>query len=147
MTPVEEVYDLFVTLIEDRGFNKLPDEDIERHLLNYLKLAITEFKEFYRKHSPTIYKDEMKNCYIVKSDGKPLTLEEETALSQGMVLFWVDSQILRSDLMEQKLKTKDFDQLSNANMLAQNINLREEVRKSFKLIRKRYHTVDIEGLD
>ena len=142
MTPVENVYDKFVSLVDDIDFEKFSDEDIEHHFRNWLELAITEFVDFYDKYKPSIEQDNIGNCYIVKNNNRMLTLEETNILAHGMCIFWFDSKVQRKEMLEQRFNTRDYNQLSNANMLAQNKELRKDLRTNFFVLTNRYRNKD-----
>ena len=152
MTPVENIYARISAIIEDHTYCKLPDEDIEFLFKNFLETAIVYFKELNVKYAPIIVEDEIGEFYIKKTkntteDDSGLDLEEEVILAHGMIISWHRSKILRDKFLKQNLNTGDFNRLSNATMLANNITLMDELNKEFIKLRRRYRNRDWSGDD
>lgn len=150
MTPVENIYARISAIIEDHTYCKLPDEDIEFLFKNFLETAIVYFKELNVKYAPIIIEDEIGEFYIKKTkntteDDSGLDLEEEVILAHGMIISWHRSKILRDKFLKQNLNTGDFNRLSNATMLANNLTLMEELNKEFIKLRRRYRNRDWTG--
>jgi hypothetical protein len=150
MTPVENIYARISAIIEDHTYCKLPDEDIEFLFKNFLETAIVYFKELNVKYAPIIIEDEIGEFYIKKTkntteDDSGLDLEEEVILAHGMIISWHRSKILRDKFLKQNLNTGDFNRLSNATMLANNLTLMEELNKEFIKLRRRYRNRDWSG--
>lgn len=150
MTPVENIYARISAIIEDHTYCKLPDEDIEFLFKNFLETAIVYFKELNVKYAPIIIEDEIGEFYIKKTkntteDDSGLDLEEEVILAHGMIISWHRSKILRDKFLKQNLNTGDFNRLSNATMLANNITLMDELNKEFIKLRRRYRNRDWSG--
>lgn len=150
MTPVENIYARISAIIEDHTYCKLPDEDIEFLFKNFLETAIVYFKELNVKYAPIIIEDEIGEFYIKKTkntteDDSGLDLEEEVILAHGMIISWHRSKILRDKFLKQNLNTGDFNRLSNATMLANNITLMDELNKEFIKLRRRYRNRDWTG--
>lgn len=150
MTPVENIYARISAIIEDHTYCKLPDEDIEFLFKNFLETAIVYFKELNVKYAPIIIEDEIGEFYIKKTkntteNDSGLDLEEEVILAHGMIISWHRSKILRDKFLKQNLNTGDFNRLSNATMLANNLTLMEELNKEFIKLRRRYRNRDWSG--
>lgn len=150
MTPVENIYARISAIIEDHTYCKLPDEDIEFLFKNFLETAIVYFKELNVKYAPIIIEDEIGEFYIKKTkntteDDSGLDLEEEVILAHGMIISWHRSKILRDKFLKQNLNTGDFNRLSNATMLANNLTLMEELKEEFIKLRRRYRNRDWSG--
>ena len=150
MTPVENIYARISAIIEDHTYCKLPDEDIEFLFKNFLETAIVYFKELNVKYAPIIIEDEIGEFYIKKTkntteDESGLDLDEEVILAHGMIISWHRSKILRDKFLKQNLNTGDFNRLSNATMLANNLTLMEELNKEFTKLRRRYRNRDWSG--
>ena len=151
MTPVENIYARISAIIEDHTYCKLPDEDIEFLFKNFLETAIVYFKELNNKCKPIIVESEYGELYIKKTknteDGDGLDLEEEVILAHGMILSWHKSKVLRDKFLKQNLNTGDFNRLSNATMLANNITLYDVLYKEFIKLRRRYRNRNWSGDD
>lgn len=153
MTPVSNVYARLSVLIEDTKYKKLSDEEIEFIFEKYIEDSIVSFKELYKDHKPKVTENELGEKFIIKTknlekseEGESLDLEEEIILSYGMLLCWHKSQIMRDQYLKQGMNTKDFNRLSNATMLANNITLHKEVlREEFIKRRRIYRNRDWNG--
>ena len=67
-----------------------------------------------------------------------LTTEEQNILAQGCVLYWIESKTNYNKLMKNQINTKDYNQLSNANVLLRLNELLDYYRKNFLRQRKAY---------
>ena len=152
MTPVENIYARISAIIEDHTYCKLPDEDIEFLFKNFLETAIVYFKELNVKYKPIIVENDYGELLIqktknVQGEDDGLDLEEEVILAHGMILSWHKSKILRDKFLKQNLNTGDFNRLSNATMLANNLTLMDMLNKEFVKLRRRYRNRDWNGDD
>lgn len=148
MTPVSNIYARISVLIEDSRYCKISDEEIEFIFEKYIETAIVLFKELNKKYKPRIVEDEFGEKFIKKtinSDDEDLDLDEEVILAHGMIISWHNSVVLRDRFLKQNLNTSDFQQLSNATMLANNEVLHERIEKDFIKMRIRYRNRDWSG--
>ena len=132
MTPLDEIFDRFYSLIKDTDLAKLSDEDLYKLTKVYYEMAATRFKEC--KNNLELVQDEEGNYYTVDK----LTIEEQNIRAQGMILYWVESKANYNKLMKNQINTKDYNQLSNANVLLRLNELLDYYRKNFLRQRKAY---------
>ena len=132
MTPLDEIFDRFYSLIKDTDLAKLSDEDLYKLTKVYYEMAATRFKEC--KNNLELVQDSQGNYSIV---GK-LTVEEQNIIAQGMILYWIESKANYNKLMKNQINTKDYNQLSNANVLLRLNELLDYYRKNFLRQRKAY---------
>ena len=132
MTPLDEIFDRFYSLIKDTDLAKLGDEDLYKLTKVYYEMAATRFKEC--KNNLELVQDSEGNYSIV---GK-LTVEEQNIIAQGMILYWIESKVNYNKLMKNQINTKDYNQLSNANVLLRLNELLDYYRKNFLRQRKAY---------
>lgn len=132
MTPLDEIFDRFYSLIKDTDLAKLDDEDLYKLTKVYYEMAATRFKEC--KNNLELVQDSEGNYSIV---GK-LTVEEQNIIAQGMILYWIESKTNYNKLMKNQINTKDYNQLSNANVLLRLNELLDYYRKNFLRQRKAY---------
>lgn len=131
-TPVDNVMDLAFSLIHDIDLAKMAEDDF-RHLgYNWLSFAIARFKEC--KANLTINENELDEKYFEDE----LTIEEQTILAYGVVYYWLHHKAMYSKLLKNAINTKDFQQLSNANLLLRLNEMKEDTRKEFLRLRKAY---------
>lgn len=132
MTPIEEVFNLMYGLITDTDLAKLSNEDLKDLSITFLKHTIVKFKEC--KADLTLLEDEEGNtCF--KDE---LTLEEQSILAYGMLYYYLHHKIMYNKMMKNAINTKDFNQLSNANLLLRLNELLNDTRKEFNRRRKAY---------
>ncbi len=131
-TPLDEIFDRFYSLIKDTDLAKLDDEDLYKLTKVYYEMAATRFKEC--KNNLELVQDEEGNYYTVDK----LTIEEQNIIAQGMILYWIESKTNYNKLMKNQINTKDYNQLSNANVLLRLNELLDYYRKNFLRQRKAY---------
>ena len=132
MTPLDEIFDRFYSLIKDTDLAKLDDEDLYKLTKVYYEMAATRFKEC--KNNLELVQDEEGNYHTVDK----LTIEEQNIIAQGMILYWIESKANYNKLMKNQINTKDYNQLSNANVLLRLNELLDYYRKNFLRQRKAY---------
>ena len=131
-TPLDEIFDRFYSLIKDTDLAKLDDEDLYKLTKVYYEMASTRFKEC--KNNLELVQDEEGNYYTIDK----LTVEEQNIIAQGMILYWIESKTNYNKLMKNQINTKDYNQLSNANVLLRLNELLDYYRKNFLRQRKAY---------
>ena len=130
--PIDNVLDLAFSLIHDVDLAKMAEEDF-RHLgYNWLNFSIARFKEC--KANLEI----RENAFGDKYFEDELSMEEQTILAYGVVYYWLHHKAMYSKLLKNAVNTKDFQQLSNANLLLRLNEMKEETRKEFLRLRKAY---------
>ena len=148
MTPVSDIYARISVLIEDSRYCKLSDEEIEYIFEKFVENAIVLFKELNVRYKPRVVENEFGEKFIKKTindDIEDLDLDEQVILAHGMLISWHDTVVLRDQFLKHRLNTKDFQQLSNATMLANNNTLHERIYKDFIKMRRRYRNRDWQG--
>ena len=104
MTPLDEIFDRFYSLIKDTDLAKLDDEDLYKLTKVYYEMAATRFKEC--KNNLELVQDEEGNYYTTDK----LTVEEQNIKVQGMILYWIESKANYNKLMKNQINTKDYNQ-------------------------------------
>ena len=130
-TPLDEIFDTFYSLIKDTDLGKLSEEDLYKLTKVYYEMASTRFKEC-KKNLELIKVEE--DYYVTDV----LSTEEKNIIAQGMVYYWVQSKTNYNKLMKNQINTKDFNQLSNANVLLRLNELLDFYRREFNRLRKAY---------
>ena len=131
-TPLDEIFDTYYSLIKDTDLAKLSDDDLYKLSKVYYEMASTRFKEC--KKNLELVSDEEGNHYVTDV----LSMEEKNIISQGMVYYWIQSKANYNKLMKNQINTKDYNQLSNANVLLRLNELLEYYRREFNRLRKAY---------
>ena len=130
-TPLDEIFDTFYSLIKDTDLGKSSEEDLYKLSKTYYEMASTRFKEC-KKNLELIKVEE--DYYVTDV----LSTEEKNIIAQGMVYYWVQSKANYNKLMKNQINTKDFNQLSNANVLLRLNELLDFYRREFNRLRKAY---------
>ncbi|CEQ01729.1 Uncharacterised protein [[Clostridium] sordellii] len=135
MTPISEIYDSFLMLLEDRSLSKLAKDDFDFLLLTWLKNAIPRFNNCRKslQIKDVFYQDE--NQKVIDSE---LDYEEISILAHAMLLIWTKKRLHREQLTEQQFGTKDFSKLSNSNVLLRLKDTYEVDLREFNSMKRRY---------
>ena len=138
-TQLEEVYRPFLNSIEDEDWLLIEDNEvIEDLLLDYLEKATVDFD---------ICRKDLNIDYNTLSFFEQLDRDEIVILSKGMILHYLDPKIFVQDNLKQAVTSKDFNKLSNANMLDKLIKLRESTRNELERYITKYDYKMFEGLN
>ena len=135
-TPVQDVYTKFLGMIEDEEWLLVDEGVIEDLLLDYLENATVEFHQC--KKDLTIDYDSM--CFV-----EELGLNEILILAWGMMIHYLQPKIKREENLRQFVSDKDFNKLSNANMLNRLMMLEKETRKQLEVYQNKYKFKDCTG--
>ena len=76
-----------------------------------------------------------------------LTLEEIYILALSMRLFWLSPKIHREENLRQMMNDRDYNQLSNANMLKVLLQLQTATRQELQKFKQRYAMRNFQRLD
>ena len=135
-TPVQDVYIKFLGMIEDEEWLLVYEEVIEDLLLNYLENATVEFHQC--KKDLTIDYETM--CFV-----EELGLNEILILAWGMLVHYLQPKIKREENLRQFVSDKDFNKLSNANMLNRLMTLEKDTRKQLEIYKNKYKFKECTG--
>jgi hypothetical protein len=130
--PLNEVFDTFLSIIQDTGLANMAEEDAVHLLCRWYELAVTRFKEC--KSDTTIVTDNDGNLYSTDD----LTLEERNIIVYGMLYYWMTEKVNYNRMLRNVINTKDFNSLSPANILLRMGELQEYYRREYFRMRKAY---------
>lgn len=122
MTPISEVYSIFLSQIDDDIIALLDQEVMENLLLIYLKSATTRFPQCTK--SLKIIHEE-----YIEGD---LELDELEILAQGMIVYWLLPKIFATDNLTTYIVDKDFNQKSPANLLSRLQQIKKDMEKDLR---------------
>ena len=111
-TPYSEVFDLFLTSIQDYRINRLYEksvEDMENYLMSFLIKAITNF----RKCKTDLEDRDDTN----KVFNQTLSTDEKVILSNLMIVEWLTKEVNDILSLRNFLQDTDFKTYSQANNL------------------------------
>ena len=124
-TPFQDIYEKFLSLIEDYTLSILSDEDLEYLLSNYLDRAISlDFKQCTKDLGDY---DDTLNQFNME-----LSSEEQWIIANGMVLSWIEPKIKREKLLRETISDRDYRESSHANQLKELGNLDRNTRSKLK---------------
>lgn len=138
-TPFQNIYDKFLSLIEDYELAIIPDDELDYLLFSYLDRAVSlDFKQC--RKDLTNYNKELRQF------NEDLTGEEQWIIAYGMVLSWLESKIKRERLLRDAISDRDYEESSHANQLKELLNLEESTRKKLTEYILNYTFNDFDGL-
>ena len=135
-TPIQDVYRKFLGMIEDEEWLLVEDEVIEDLMLNYLENATVEFNQC---------KKDLSIDYDAMTFEETLSMNEIMILAWGMVIHYLQPKIKREENLRQFVSDKDFNKLSNANMLMRLMNLEDKARKQLETYQGKYRFKEFTG--
>ena len=135
-TPIQDVYRKFLGMIEDEEWLLVEDEVIEDLMLNYLENATVEFNQC---------KKDLSIDYDTMTFEEMLSMNEIMILAWGMVIHYLQPKIKREENLRQFVSDKDFNKLSNANMLMRLMNLEDKARKQLETYQGKYRFKEFTG--
>ena len=135
-TPIQDVYRKFLGMIEDEEWLLVEDEVIEDLMLNYLENATVEFNQC---------KKDLSIDYDTMTFEETLSMNEIMILAWGMVIHYLQPKIKREENLRQFVSDKDFNKLSNANMLIRLMNLEDKARKQLETYQGKYRFKEFTG--
>lgn len=135
-TPIRDVYRKFLGMIEDEEWLLVEDEVIEDLMLNYLENATVEFNQC---------KKDLSIDYDTMTFEETLSMNEIMILAWGMVIHYLQPKIKREENLRQFVSDKDFNKLSNANMLMRLMNLEDKARKQLETYQGKYRFKEFTG--
>ena len=140
-TPFSEIYNRAMFKFSDYEFLKLTDVDKEHIMESFLKSAQSDFEKKCRIDLSLI-NDEDKE-YELDLDNECIEI-----LASGVAYYWVSSKLLDSDILRNKLSTKDYSYFSPANLLRELTAFKESLYKEFrnKMTEYTYYNGDISSL-
>lgn len=139
MIKVDDIFDKFMSLIDDPDLARISEEDADQLLMNYLDLSITDFDNC--RNSITMIEDNFE-MFIAED----LTRDEVNILAYTMLLYWLEPKRRCWKVIENHTGTKDFNKLSNANVLLRLNDLQEYTEKKLRKLRNAYQSKEMVGL-
>lgn len=129
---------------------KITVRDDTRKLKENIDYSINYNKSLFELDIKTISTPKGRVEIEISSEGSieaDLTLEEIYILALSMRLFWLSPKIHREENLRQMMNDRDFNQLSNANMLKALLQLQTATRQELQKFKQRYAMRDFQGLD
>lgn len=108
-TPYNDIYAYFLLKVNDYSFANMDQSDLEDMLKDYLKVAVSKFAPY---SNVKLDRDDTSNQFY-----NDLSDEEKNILATLMVVEYLQSKLLTSDLLQQMLSDKDYRIYSQANQI------------------------------
>ncbi|MED4883904.1 hypothetical protein [Bacillus smithii] len=134
MTPYDEIYELFLSKIEDYALKNDLQNDLQfakEKMFDWLKSAIPKFTYCTKDLSQ---RDEVNQAFT-----ETLNDMEKEILSTLMVVEYLSPKVLRSEYFETYLGSKDFANYSPANQLKQVNNLKKSIKEEADSLMIQYY--------
>lgn len=139
MIKVADIFDKFMSLINDPDLAIISEEDADQLLMNYLDMSITDFDNCRQ----TVTITEINSELFIEED---LSRDEVNILAYSMLLYWIEPKRRCWKTIENHTGTHDFGKLSNANVLLRLNDLQESTEKKLRRLRNAYQSKDMVGL-
>lgn len=130
MTAYQEIFNSFRTKVLDYDFAQLTKEEEDSVLLSIMNVALPKFERVCTK-----LKDRNNELYYFNND---LEIEEIDIISELMLEVWTGQRLHNSELLRNKLSTKDFSFFSPANLLNQLRELHKDAKKNSRSMINQY---------
>ena len=139
-TPFSDVYERFLSKVNDYDYINLEQEDLEDILKGYLISAITMFRKCKKDLSD---RDSETNQF-----NETLDDEEIEILALGILWNYLSPKIYTGELMKQSLSSKDYKLFSQANFLKELRQLRDDTKRDMNelLVSYSYSRNDLSDL-
>lgn len=129
-TPFSEIYDRVYNKISDYSFLNLTQNEVEDILESYLLSSIVKFKK--------CKKDLSNRDQTLKQFNEDLTDEEKEILATLMCVEYLTPKLITSDLLQQRLSTKDYQLYSQANQIKEIREVRDKMKSEANQMMIRY---------
>lgn len=129
-TPFNEIYPLFLAQITDYNLALMDDDSLDENMQLWLLGAIGYFSNC--KHDLSEF----------NLDSKTFTADlnhmEKQILSRFMLTLYLDTHLLKEDLLKQNLNSKDYRVYSPANQLKALIETKSKINSEANVLMSRY---------
>lgn len=141
-TPYSDILDRAMFRFADTQLARMNSADQSYILQKYLESAIADFQT--KCQDDLTLRDE-------EGFEADLNNEVQEILALGVSYYWLSAKIMNSELLKNKLSTKDYSYFSPANLMREVQTLRDSVRKEYRdrVIRYTYDHGDVtlEGVE
>lgn len=120
MTRFSEIYERFLSKIEDFSYSEMHEEDASALFKGFLMSAVSQFKGVCRKDlTNTIEYGDGDDSFVEKLDN-----DEIEILALFMVVSHMDMNIVTEDNLTNFLNSRDYRQYSSANLIHRTKDIR-----------------------
>ncbi|MCY9737437.1 hypothetical protein M5X17_27430 [Paenibacillus alvei] len=125
-----EVFDAFLSKIQDYSYLQISDQDMEQELLSYLKSSTSQFD--------VCKKDLSKRSDFVREFEEDLNDTEIDILANLMVVSYLKPKVLTSKNLEMTMSDQDFKIFSQANHIRELLTLYKEMKAEVDKVMTKY---------
>lgn len=133
MTPVDNIFNVFLSQIGTDIIAELPDDIAEELMLTYLNGAIQMFNTC--KKDLSISFSEVEGTNVIHSD---LDLDEIYILANGMIVYWLKPKIYTLEIIRMGMTDGDFSKKSTAPLLGKLIELKAMAERDMRRQKVKY---------
>ena len=165
-TPYSEIIDRAIFRFADTSIARMSEDGQNYIMKKYLDSAVSDFQNKCHVDlskritlevqpdapSDLTSSDDADNAdiaqpepVIVEAFEEDLDSEIQEILALGISYYWLSAKVLDSELLKNKLSTKDYQYFSPANLMREIQTLRDSVRKEYRdrIIRYTYDHGDV----
>lgn len=129
-TPFQDVYKMFLSQITDYELVAIPSVSLDENMQLWMMSAIGFFSNC--RH------DLFDFNLDTKQFNDDLTMTELQILSKFMVFVYLDTHLIKEDLMKQSLNSKDYRMYSPANQIKAILELKQAINSEANTLLSRY---------
>lgn len=129
-TPFQEIYTTFLSQITDYELAVMEETSLDENMEKWMMNSIGYFSNC--RHNLLDYD------LTIKQFNDDLTVTEIYLLSKFMVFVYLDTHLIKEDLMKQSLNSKDYRMYSPANQIKAIQGLKESVNAEANTLLSRY---------
>lgn len=129
-TPFSDVYTLFLSQVTDYELAVMEETSLDENLEFWLMSAIGFFSNCRQ--------DISEFDLTAKQFAADLTMNEKQILSKFMVVVYLDTHLIKEDLMKQTLNSKDYRMYSPANQIKALIEIKSKINSEANTLMSRY---------
>ncbi|WP_341323369.1 hypothetical protein NSQ62_07815 [Solibacillus sp. FSL H8-0523] len=129
-TPFNKIYPLFLSQITDYSLESFTNDQLEANLQLWLLGAIGYFSNC--SHDLTDFDLELQQFNV------ELNHIEKLILSKFMLSIYLDTHLIKEDLLKQNLNSKEYRMYSNANQIKALIEMKNKVAGEANVLMSRY---------
>ena len=133
MTPVENIFKVFLGQIGKDILAELPDDIAYDLMLDYLKGSTLMFNTCSKDLSISFDEDE--GTHVINSN---LDLDEIYILANGMIVYWLKPKIYTLEIIKMGMTDGDFSKKSTAPLLGKLIELKKMAEKDMRRQKVKY---------
>jgi len=129
-TPFGDIYTLFLSQVTDYELAVMDETSLDENLQFWLMSAIGFFSNCRQ--------DISEFDLTAKQFIADLTINEKQILSKFMVVVYLDTHLIKEDLMKQTLNSKDYRMYSPANQIKALIEIKSKINSEANTLMSRY---------